>query len=93
MPKYRVELFNVYMEAFEIDAPTAAQAKQLAYDYEYVMGMPRAGELEAFAGTVEHVTRNEYQYEEDPEVFAITDEGELVPLGQGDEPEEDETPS
>jgi hypothetical protein len=93
MPRYRVELYNVYQEAFEVEAPTASQAKQLAYDYEYVMGMPRAGELEAFAGKVAHVTRNAYQYEEDPEVFAITSEGELIPLGQGDDPEDDETPT
>jgi hypothetical protein len=84
MPRYRIELFNVYMEAFEVDAPSAAQAKQLAYDYEYVLGMPNAGELDAFAGKVAHVTQNEYQYEEDPEVFAITPEGALIPLGQGD---------
>jgi hypothetical protein len=84
MPTYRVNLYNVYLDAFDVDAPSAAEAQQLAHDYEYVMDMPRTGELDTFAGKVAHVTTHAFQYEEDPEVFALTPEGTRIPLGDGE---------
>ena len=80
MPKYCVEIYNVYKEEFVVDAPDAATATQLAHDYEYANGKGDPDDLVPFAGVVEHVTEHEYAYEEDPQVFAIGADGTYIPV-------------
>lgn len=53
MPKYSVRMYSSYVDEFEVEAPSAEEAIELADEYRYVMDMAKAGELEKFAGKIE----------------------------------------
>jgi hypothetical protein len=84
MPKYVVRMFNVYLDEYEVEAPTPDEAKDLAYAYDYAKDCPFPNEVEKYAGRVEHVTKHVYQYEEDPEVWRVAAGGAYVDV-DGDE--------
>ena len=78
MPKYSVRFYSEYCDEYEVEAASAEEAQALAEEYEYVVDMPKPGELERFAGKVERVTKHNFVGTSDTEVNELAADGSYL---------------
>jgi len=71
-------MYSSYVDEFEVEAPSAEEAIELADEYRYAMDLPKEGELEKFAGKVEPGEQHKFVDHDDTYVNELDADGNWI---------------
>lgn len=89
MNQYRVRTYEVYCNELTISAPSEAEARDLAEEYEYVRDTPQPGELERLRAYVVEKAWHAFVEVERTCVYKLDADGNELEYWEGDEDEDD----